>query len=297
MEPGAARGGGGLRVPEGGAPAALLVEQAEAAGVALLPLDGGLAAYASWRAPGKEGPNEDALALLPAGPGSAVLAVADGLGGLPAGEAAAALAVETLARAVEGAAGGGEAALREAILDGIEEANRRILAETPGAATTLAVAEIQGDRLRSYQVGDSLVLVVGQRGRLKHQTVAHSPVGYAVEAGLLSETQALHHAQRNLVSNVVGSPEMSIDMGPVVRLAPRDTVLLASDGLADNLYPEEILARARAGPLETCARRLLDDARARMLQPLAGPEGRPLPSHPDDLSLILFRRQPRAPGP
>ena len=46
----------------------------------------GCAAVFSDRSPGKETPNEDAAALLPIDAGSAVLAVADGLGSQPAGE-------------------------------------------------------------------------------------------------------------------------------------------------------------------------------------------------------------------
>ena len=46
-----------------------------------------------------------------------------------------------------------------------------------GSATTLAVAEVVGQTVRTYHVGDSPIWVFGQRGRLKLQTVPHSPVG------------------------------------------------------------------------------------------------------------------------
>jgi len=54
-----------------------------------------------------------------------------------------------------------------------------------GSATTVVVAEIQQRQLRTYYVGDSLVLLTGQRGRLKFQNTSHSPVGYAWSPGLL----------------------------------------------------------------------------------------------------------------
>lgn len=70
---------------------------------------------------------------------------------------------------------------------------------------------------------------------------------------------------------------MRIDVGSALQLAPRDTVLLASDGLSDNLHVSEIVERIRKGPLEVGAMRLADDAWRRMTQPESGP-----PSKPDD---------------
>lgn len=252
-------------------------------GVEPYPFAAGQAAVFTARSPFKETVNEDAMALIPLGEQAGVLMIADGLGGLPAGEVAARLALITVAEALSGVTAEGMS-LREAILDGIERANSDILALGTGCATTLVVVELQGQTMRPYHVGDSLIMLVGQRGKLKFQSVSHSPVGYAVEAGLLDETEAVHHEERNVVSNVIGTPEMRIDVGPAIELAPRDTLLLASDGLPDNLYVDEIAARVRAGPLPSVAERLVRDCRARMEQPL-----RDRPSHPDDLSVILYR--------
>jgi len=247
------------------------------------PFATGQAAVFTARSPLKETVNEDAVALIPVSAKAGVLVIADGLGGLPAGEVAARLVVTTLEDALNNVAEDG-LSLREAILDGIERANADILALGTGCATTVAVVELHERMMRSYHVGDSLIMLVGQRGKLKFQSVSHSPVGYAVEAGLLDEIEAVHHEERNLVSNVLGTSEMRIDIGPAIELAPRDTLLLASDGLPDNLYMEEIVARVKAGPLWAAADTLIRDCRARMENPLQG-----RPSHPDDLSFILYR--------
>ena len=77
------------------------------------------------------------------------------------------------------------------------------------------------------------VLVTGGLGKIKLLTVSHSPVGMALESGLLDEAEAMHHEERHIVSNVVGSAGMRIEIGAKRKLAPRDTVLLASDGLAE----------------------------------------------------------------
>lgn len=263
---------------------ALVASDEEMDEARVVPFCGGAAALYSTRAPDKDGPNEDGAALIPAGEHRGVLAVADGMGGRPAGATAAAIALGCLKERVAGAEDD-EASLRAAILDGVEQGNRRILDLGVGAATTLAVAEIAGGTLRPFHVGDSGILVVGQRGKVKRQTVMHSPVGYAYEAGVLDEQEALHHDERHLVSNMVGAPDMRIEVGSALRLAARDTVLLATDGLLDNLSLREIVETIRTGPLPTAAATLATRCAQRMQTP-----DRDHPSKPDDLTFVLFRQ-------
>jgi serine/threonine protein phosphatase PrpC len=139
--------------------------------------------------------------------------------------------------------------------------------------------------LRSYQVGDSEAMVVGQRGSVKLQTLPHSPTGFAVEAGFLNAKDALHHEDRYLVSNLLGLNDMRIDVGAEIELSVRDTVMIASDGLMDNLHIDEIVDRIRTGPLEDAVEKVVSLARRRM----AGLSSAQ-PSKPDDLSLILYRK-------
>jgi len=245
---------------------------------------GGSAVVYSARSPIKESPNQDAAALIPYNGRSCILAVADGMGGGPAGERAAGIALRSL-EATVAELPSDDQPLRVAILDGIERANEEIVALGLGAATTLAAVEIQDGTVRPYHVGDSMILIVGQRGRVKLQTVSHSPVGFAVESGLLDEREAMHHEDRHLVSNVIGMANMRIEIGPSVTLAQRDTLLLASDGLFDNLHVSEIVERIRKGPLLGGAQRLARDTRRRMSEP-RGEQ----PSKPDDLTFLCFRQ-------
>ena len=246
-------------------------------------LCGGSAAVFTRPAPGRARPNEDAALLASLGREHAVLAVADGAGGEAAGVKASALALKTLAANLKRAANG-DVKLREAILAGFEAANAEVSGLGVGAATTLAVAELEGRKVRTYHVGDSGALVVGQRGKRKLQTIAHSPVGYAIEAGVISERQAMSHEERHLVSNMIGSSAMKIEMSSVLELAPRDTLLLASDGLFDNLHADEILEIIRKGPLESVVARLAEKAAGRMETPAAT-----VPSKRDDLTFVVFR--------
>lgn len=249
---------------------------------------GGLAVALSRKDPGKQTENEDTVAVIPYGPGAAVLVVADGAGGLPAGKRASLTAVTTLAAALQTAMDK-TMLLRTAILNGIEAANEAVLALANGSATTMTVITIEGLIARSYQIGDSEALVVGQRGLIKLQTTAHSPTGFAVEAGFLDEREALHHEDRHLVSNFLGTSDMRIDVGAGVELRPRDTVLVASDGLTDNVHLDEIVEQVRTGGLAESAAAVVKLAEERMSGAVSGQ-----PSKPDDLSLILFRKPGRA---
>lgn len=248
----------------------------------ILDVMGGNVAVFTRHSPQKETVNEDSVAVIPATGDAIVLAVADGLGGLPAGDMASAIAVEMLANSVQNADASN---LREAILDGIEMANREILNLGTGAATTLAVVEIRSNILRSYHIGDAGVLVTGQRGRRRLKTVPHSPTGYAQEAGLINEAEALDHKELNLVSNVVGSHDLRIEIGSLIRIAPRDTIVVASDGLLDNFLNEEIIEYVRCGKLHSAANSLATKSLSRM----KGSEPEKVGGHPDDISFILYR--------
>ena len=87
---------------------------------------GGLAVVSSRRSPAKETPNEDAAAIIPVNGQCGLLVVADGVGGIRSGDMASRLAVESLRDAVTDDLGD-EFPVRAAIVNGIEEANRRIL--------------------------------------------------------------------------------------------------------------------------------------------------------------------------
>ncbi len=244
---------------------------------------GKLVAY-TRQSPDKDTENEDTVAIIPWGPDAAVLVIADGAGGLPAGKRASLTAVSTLARSLQVSLEK-TTLLRTAVLNGIEAANDAVREFANGSATTLTIMTIEGRLARSYQIGDSEALVVGQRGLIKLQTTAHSPTGFAVEAGFLDHREALHHADRHLVSNFIGMVDMSIDMGTSVELRPRDTVILVSDGVTDNVHIDELVDFARTGPLGAAADKVVETASERMEK-----EKRGQPSKPDDLSLILFRK-------
>ncbi|MEW4488289.1 PP2C family serine/threonine-protein phosphatase [Thalassoglobus sp. JC818] len=272
----------------------------------------GVAAWLTMKSPSRETENEDSLGVLSASADQGILVVADGLGGHRGGKNASRALVHSLRKGLpvpkepeqdrhiviskglkvplqsrtDQRDGDG---LRSMILNRIEAANRRLIKSGSGSATTLALVELQGSKARTYHAGDSQILVMSQRGRIKYETVSHSPVGYALEAGVLSEQEAILHENRHLVSNVIGSRDMSIELGPWISLAARDTILLASDGLFDNLFAVEIVECIRKGSLEDGVHQLAEIAVKRMCSRIPN-----LPSKPDDLTILAYRRKPRS---
>lgn len=236
----------------------------------------------TFRSPGKETENEDSAAVIPFGADGLVLAVADGVGGSPGGKQASNLAVQTLADVLMRTSPERDN-LRAAVVDAVEETNQQLLDLGRGSATTLVVGELLNGRVRSYHVGDSELMSVGQRGRIKLRVIPHSPTGFAVEAGLLDEDEAIEHDTRHLLFNVIGAPDMRIEIGPPVRINDYDTVILSSDGLFDNLFVDEIVKIIRCGELSRAADELAGLALARMAGDEIGP------SKPDDLTIILYR--------
>ena len=249
------------------------------------PFAGGEAVVIAARSPDREDDNEDAAVLIPLAPNHGVLALADGVGGHASGAAAARLALEAIDASVRNR-DSTEQELRSAILDGFEMANETVRALGVGAGTTLAVVEIQQQWVRPYHVGDSGIVIVGQRGRIKARTVDHSPTGYAVEAGLMDDREALRHEERHLVSNMVGLADMRIEIGSSIQLASRDTVLMATDGLFDNLHFDDIVERVRTGALAERVNEISRESSKRMKS-----ESTARPSKPDDMTIIAFRRR------
>ncbi len=262
----------------------ILLEGDDAPEIVEVSIGGGALIAYTCRAPDKETSNEDAVSAIPYGSDAAVLVVADGAGGMPQGRRAARTAIKTLADSLDEAVAE-DRPLRGAILDGIEAANQAVIALGTGSATTMTVVAVDGLIARTYQVGDSEAIIVGQRGRIKAQTMAHSPTGFAVEAGFLDKRDALHHEDRHLLSNFIGTADMHIGVGAEVKLKPRDTVLVASDGVTDNIHVHEIVEMIRKGTMSAAIETVSNLAKRRMVV-----ESKHQPSKPDDLSVILFRK-------
>jgi len=243
--------------------------------------------FYSQKAPEKTGPNEDSLGFV-LHRNKAILVVADGVGGAPKGEEASQAAVSSLVKTFskEENLAADEHEFRHLMIDAIEKAQENIVKLNNGARSTLTACGIHNGNLRSYQIGDSSLLVCGQKGLLKYKATEHSPTGFAVEAGLMTELEAMSHPDRNIVSNVMGEDDMHIGIGPEIELAEFDTILVASDGLFDNYTTDELIEIIRKESLQEVMQQLVT-----LGKQMLDPEARKKLHKTDDLSFIVCRRK------
>lgn len=174
-----------------------------------------------------------------------LLVVADGMGGASAGEVASQVAVgevtEFLADHAAQQAANPEDLLRSAIFS----ANQRIwkmaqeVAAYAGMGTTVVAALADENSVVFAHVGDSRGYF-WHDGELVQVTHDHSLVAELVRRGQLTEEEALHHPQRNIVTRSLGTLESNDADIEVIPWQPGDALLLCSDGLSNLLSTEEL---------------------------------------------------------
>jgi protein phosphatase len=242
--------------------------------------------------------NEDAFALLHACESrqddfadSALIMLADGMGGYDAGEVAAAMCIAQLRKnltilkpffTTAGASGfptehpqaEGNAPAK---LD-VEEAKRMVRAalkdankyvftssRTPGGpgrrgmGCTVEVVYIDGRDVVVGHVGDSRTYILSE-GRLVQITRDQTLVNRLVELGTLSAEEAEDHPRKNELQQAMGG-QPDVDPGIYsAKLKPGDFILVCSDGLTNHIKDKvlEQFLKIEAVSAELAARRLVN---------------------------------------
>ena len=191
--------------------------------------------------------NEDSVAVDPA---SALVVLADGMGGYNAGEVASQMATSFIATELgrwltEAASNATDADVRRAMDICVDNANRAIFnaastnPQYAGMGTTLVVGVFREGRLLLGHVGDSrgYRLRAGTFMRITHD---HALLQEQIDAGLITEEQAAFSSNKNLVTRAVGVEDSVMLESHLHELLPGDLVLLCSDGLSDMLDDEHI---------------------------------------------------------
>jgi len=168
-----------------------------------------------------------------------LLLVADGAGGHRFGEVASRVAVSTVFRSVvEMVAEGDPLSLLES---SVYAANERVLKfrgeSRSDAATTLTAGLIKENKVYVAHCGDSRMYLVGERAALV--TEDHKYVTELVKRGLISEREARHHPQRNIITSALGMEKPRVDLHEV-SLRGDEIILLCTDGLTDVVEDWEI---------------------------------------------------------
>ncbi len=215
----------------------------------------------------------------------------DGMGGMARGAEAARVSATTLARELARPAEL-ESPVQRAVR-AVRQAHAQVIQHCAGGGATIAGAVFSRAQVQTLHAGDAEVLILGEDGTCRHRTAAHSPVGRALQRGLIDEERALAHPERHLVSNGLGVTPMSLHLGPHIDLGLGDTALIVTDGVTDNVRETEIADSLRDSHLPVATAQLTDLCRDRMLRSLTTRTRSPRLGKADDLTLLAIRRTGR----
>lgn len=199
-------------------------------------------------------------------------AAIDGIGGYEGGEVAAGIARDVIIRYLEDFPSGKRL---EQIKSAVIEANNEIVRQKQsdpmysrmGCVATAGLIDLDEMVINVAHVGDSRLYQYagGVLTKLSHD---HSLVGYREEIGELTEEEAMHHPQRNMIERCIGDTLRTIedkhfvDAG-IFPINGDTQFLFCSDGLSDMLTSAQI--KAELHPQKTAeqeVKALIDDANA-----------------------------------
>lgn len=184
--------------------------------------------------------------------------VCDGMGGARSGNIASAMAAQVFAQTV----GGFEGDPQQRLLYGAEQANAAVFLRSQsdmncwGMGTTLVGALAKDNVACVINIGDSRCYHLSESGitQVSHD---HSLVAELAAMGRITEDEARTHPNRNIITRALGTEaEVRADLFEV-KLQAGDRLLFCSDGLSNEMLPEEIDTLARAERLEDACRALL----------------------------------------
>lgn len=172
--------------------------------------------------------------------------VADGMGGYKGGSIASRIAVRCVRKLVEEEYKDSmsESSLLALLNSCFVLANSEILqrsikdVELSGMGTTMVLAAVRKKRVLVLNIGDSRAYWFCG-GEIRQITKDQSYVQHLVDLGEITQEEAKHHPQKNIIMQAVG---VSTAVSPDVYMldCPDGTLLLCSDGLSNMVEDDEI---------------------------------------------------------
>jgi len=180
--------------------------------------------------------------------GERLLVVADGMGGHAAGDLASRVVVAAFVPLDENPPGADLIAPLRRAMDAGNDAIADLVAEDPeldGMGTTATAMLFDGPRMGLAHIGDSRAYLY--RNGVLHQ-LSHDDtfVQSLVDDGRITEDEAAHHPQRNLLLRALNGSEPE-PMLVVREISVGDRFLICSDGLS-GVVSAEAIADTLAGP-------------------------------------------------
>lgn len=205
-----------------------------------------------------------------------ILVVADGMGGQNAGEVASSIAIETVQEMFaadvlpENVTGSNED-IDNYLKKAICEADSRIKKvthddpSTSGMGSTIVIAWILNNLAHVAWLGDSRAYCVIKGKGIARLTKDHSYVQSLVDAGKITDEQAMTHPDSNIINRSLGdtSQKAKPDV-TTIELTEGEVILLCSDGLCGVCQDAVIggIVEDHISDLKTCREELISAALA-----------------------------------
>jgi protein phosphatase len=197
--------------------------------------------------------NQDASGVLRLRHGWLAI-ICDGMGGFRGGEVASRMAVASMIQYFKQVAMSEDIPLNQYLADAIAWANHQIWEyaqrhpEVNQMGTTVVAILCYRQWAYIAHVGDSRLYLL-RDGVLLRLTKDHSMVQRLIDAGEISEEDAMEHPRSNIISRVVGhSPEIDVESQETpILLAAGDRWLLCTDGLYRMVHETDICYQLRDG--------------------------------------------------
>lgn len=202
-------------------------------------------------------------------PGGAVWAlVCDGMGGAKGGREASQGACNVIEnffqeQYAQCGAGQEEPFLKKALL----YANRFVFQKAAheealaGMGTTAVCALVRSGNVYLCHAGDSRAYLI-RDGKLTQLTHDHSYVQELVDCGTITEEEAEHHPQKNIITKALGVDYRLEPEFTAAKLKRKDRLLLCTDGLTNMVPVEEMEELLAQGTFYDLPDRLIEAANA-----------------------------------
>ena len=193
--------------------------------------------------------------------------VCDGMGGVAGGNIASVLAVKVISDKINASYRDKmrDSSIRNMLDSALTAANIEVydFAETrpdlKGMGTTVVCAIVRDNQAYIAHAGDSRAYVIN-KGNIHQVTTDHSMVQDLLDRGKITNEEAEHHPNKNIITRAVGvDKSINIDFSQI-DLNEDDVLLLCTDGLSNYVSNDEMIEIMSDGKQYAFADRLVNRA-------------------------------------
>jgi Serine/threonine protein phosphatase len=190
--------------------------------------------------------------------------VSDGMGGHKAGEIASSLAVNSFLDYVKNNTFANDDEILDFLVNAIDYANKMVYEKSisdikcNGMGATFSVCTFVNNKIYAAHVGDSRIYLINKQ--IHQLSIDHTYVNEMVRVGKITQRQAKHHPQKNIITRAVGINE-NIEVDAFVEpYNQNDFVLICSDGLTSMLDDKEIFDTIKNNDLKSSIIKFIERA-------------------------------------